>query len=240
MKLKAKNLSKSYTKNKKVVEDVSIEVNRGEIVGLLGPNGAGKTTIFKMIVGLLRPDQGKIILGDKDITNMPMYRRAREGVSYLPQEPSIFRKLTLEENLMAISEMLNIAQELKETKVDKLLNEFGLINLRKQKANSLSGGEKRRTEIARAMLLEPSFLLLDEPFVGIDPITVSEIQNMIAKLKKENIGILITDHNVRETLQIIDRAYIIFEGKVLLEGNAQELLNSPEARRLYLGEKFRV
>ncbi len=240
MKLKAKNLSKSYTKNKKVVEDVSIEVNRGEIVGLLGPNGAGKTTIFKMIVGLLRPDQGKIILGDKDITNMPMYRRAREGVSYLPQEPSIFRKLTLEENLMAISEMLNIAQELKKTKVDKLLNEFGLINLRKQKANSLSGGEKRRTEIARAMLLEPSFLLLDEPFVGIDPITVSEIQNMIAKLKKENIGILITDHNVRETLQIIDRAYIIFEGKVLLEGNAQELLNSPEARRLYLGEKFRV
>jgi len=240
LKFEGKNLSKSYVKNKKVVDSVHLEVNRGEIVGLLGPNGAGKTTIFKMMVGLLRPDEGKIILGGKDITDIPMYRRAREGVSYLPQEPSIFRKLTVEENLMAISEMLELDSESRRTKVEKLLDEFGISNLRNQKASSLSGGEKRRTEIARAMLLEPSFLLLDEPFVGIDPITVSEIQNMISKLKKKNIGILITDHNVRETLQIIDRAYIIFEGKVLLEGNAQELLNNPDARRLYLGEKFRV
>lgn len=240
MKLKAQNLSKSYNRNKKVVDGVYLEVNKGEIVGLLGPNGAGKTTIFKMMVGLLRPDEGNIILGDKDITNIPMFKRAKEGVSYLPQEPSIFRKLTVKENLMAIAEMIEIEQKVRKEKVEKLLNEFGLENLQNQKANSLSGGEKRRTEIARAMLLEPSFLLLDEPFVGIDPITVSEIQNMIAKLKKNNIGILITDHNVRETLQIIDRAYIIFEGKVLLEGNAQELLNNPDARRVYLGEKFSV
>ena len=240
MKFEGINLSKSYVKNKKVVDSVNLKVNKGEIVGLLGPNGAGKTTIFKMMVGLLRPDEGKIILGDKDITDIPMYKRAKEGVSYLPQEPSIFRKLTVEENLMAIAEMLELDSESRKNKVEKLLEEFGMSNLRNQKASSLSGGEKRRTEIARAMLLEPSFLLLDEPFVGIDPITVSEIQNMIAKLKKENIGILITDHNVRETLQIIDRAYIIFEGRVLLEGNAQELLNNPDARRLYLGEKFKV
>jgi len=240
LKFEGINLSKSYVKNKKVVDSVNLKVNKGEIVGLLGPNGAGKTTIFKMMVGLLRPDEGKIILGDKDITDIPMYKRAKEGVSYLPQEPSIFRKLTVEENLMAIAEMLELDSESRKNKVEKLLEEFGMSNLRNQKASSLSGGEKRRTEIARAMLLEPSFLLLDEPFVGIDPITVSEIQNMIAKLKKENIGILITDHNVRETLQIIDRAYIIFEGRVLLEGNAQELLNNPDARRLYLGEKFKV
>ena len=240
MKFEGINLSKSYVKNKKVVDSVNLKVNKGEIVGLLGPNGAGKTTIFKMMVGLLRPDEGKIILGDKDITDIPMYKRAKEGVSYLPQEPSIFRKLTVEENLMAIAEMLELDSKSRKNKVEKLLEEFGMSNLRNQKASSLSGGEKRRTEIARAMLLEPSFLLLDEPFVGIDPITVSEIQNMIAKLKKENIGILITDHNVRETLQIIDRAYIIFEGRVLLEGNAQELLNNPDARRLYLGEKFKV
>ncbi|MFN3967092.1 MAG: LPS export ABC transporter ATP-binding protein, partial [Endomicrobiia bacterium] len=206
MKLKAQNLSKSYTKNKKVVDNVNIELNEGEIVGLLGPNGAGKTTVFKMIVGLLRPDEGNIILGDKDITNIPMFKRAKEGVSYLPQEPSIFRKLTVKENLMAIAEMIEIDQRSRGEKVKKILNEFGLENLQDQKASSLSGGEKRRTEIARAMLLEPYFLLLDEPFVGIDPITVSEIQNMIAKLKRNNIGILITDHNVRETLQIIDRA----------------------------------
>jgi len=240
LKFEGINLSKSYVKNKKVVDSVNLKVNKGEIVGLLGPNGAGKTTIFKMMVGLLRPDEGKIILGDKDITDIPMYKRAKEGVSYLPQEPSIFRKLTVEENLMAIAEMLELDSKSRKNKVEKLLEEFGMSNLRNQKASSLSGGEKRRTEIARAMLLEPSFLLLDEPFVGIDPITVSEIQNMIAKLKKENIGILITDHNVRETLQIIDRAYIIFEGRVLLEGNAQELLNNPDARRLYLGEKFKV
>ncbi|MBU2615262.1 MAG: LPS export ABC transporter ATP-binding protein [Elusimicrobia bacterium] len=240
MKLKAQNLVKSFKKGKKIVDGVTLEVKKGEIVGLLGPNGAGKTTIFKMIVGSYTPDAGKVFIGDKDMTNMPMYMRARSGVSYLPQEPSIFRKLTVEDNFVAITEFLKMPQETKKAKIESSIKEFGLEKLRKQKAYSLSGGEKRRTEIARALLIDPVFLLLDEPFVGIDPITVTEIQNMIKVLKQKHIGILITDHNVRETLEIIDRAYIIYDGKILLEGDAKSLLNSPEARRLYLGEKFQV
>ncbi|OGS19937.1 MAG: LPS export ABC transporter ATP-binding protein [Elusimicrobia bacterium RIFOXYA2_FULL_40_6] len=240
MKLKARDLVKSFKKGKKAVDGVTLEVNKGEIVGLLGPNGAGKTTIFKMIVGSQTPDSGNVFIGEKDITDMPMYMRARSGVSYLPQEPSIFRKLTVEDNFIAITEFLKMAKETRQTKIENSIKEFGLEKLRKQKAYSLSGGEKRRTEIARALLIDPVFLLLDEPFVGIDPITVTEIQSMIKVLKEKGIGILITDHNVRETLEIIDRAYIIYEGKILLEGDAKSLLNNPEARRLYLGEKFQV
>jgi lipopolysaccharide export system ATP-binding protein len=239
MKLEAKDLLKTYYK-KAVVNGVSLQVTEGEIVGLLGPNGAGKTTIFNMIVGLITPNNGRIFLDGKDITNMPMYKRARRGMGYLPQEPSIFRKLTVSENFAAISEMMDIPKEMKLLKTETALKEFGLLDLKDQLALLLSGGEKRRCEIARALLMEPKFLLLDEPFVGIDPITISEIQNIISMLKKRGIGILITDHNVRETLEVIDHAYIIYEGKILLEGNSQELINSPKARRVYLGEKFHV
>ncbi|OGS25427.1 MAG: LPS export ABC transporter ATP-binding protein [Elusimicrobia bacterium RIFOXYB2_FULL_48_7] len=238
MQLKAHNLMKSFKKSRKAVDDVSLEVKRGEIVGLLGPNGAGKTTIFRMIVGSLVPDKGSVQLGEKNITKMPMFKRARLGVSYLPQEPSIFRKLSVENNLVAVAEFLKMPKETKKSRIEDAIKEFGLEKLRHQKAYSLSGGEKRRTEIARALLINPVFLLLDEPFVGIDPITVAEIQHMIKVLREKNIGILITDHNVRETLEIIDRAYIIYDGKILLEGDANSLLNNPEARRLYLGEKF--
>jgi lipopolysaccharide export system ATP-binding protein len=237
--LKSKNLRKKY-KNRFVVNDISIEVHQGEIVGLLGPNGAGKTTTFYMTVGLIKPFSGEVYLDDENISDMPMYQRARHGLGYLSQEPSIFRRLTVEENLWAIAELLPGTKAEKKKKVDGLLEELGLVSLKDQIAMTLSGGEKRRCEIARALVTDPKFLLLDEPFVGIDPITVSDIQGIIAELKRKGLGILITDHNVRETLEIIDRAYIIFEGKILLEGNAKQLLESSEARRVYLGEKFKM
>jgi lipopolysaccharide export system ATP-binding protein len=235
--LSADGLSKCYGR-RKVVDGVSLNVNSGEIVGLLGPNGAGKTTIFKMIVGLINPDSGGVLFAGDDITRMPMFRRAKNGVAYLPQESSIFRKLTVYENLYAIAEFRDISEEERKRRVGELLDEFDLTALKNSIAVSLSGGERRRCEIARSMLMDPEFLLLDEPFVGIDPITVSEIQRMISKLKDKGIGILLTDHNVREMLEVIDRAYIIYEGKILLEGDANTLLNSQDARRLYLGEKF--
>jgi lipopolysaccharide export system ATP-binding protein len=239
MKLESVNLKKSY-KQRMVVNGVSIGVNEGEIVGLLGPNGAGKTTTFYMTVGLIKPLSGKILIDGKDITELPMYMRARMGLGYLPQEPSIFRRLSVEDNLKAIMEMTGVPKGNMDRMTAQLLDELGIHHLRKQKTATLSGGEKRRCEIARALVTNPKFLLLDEPFVGIDPITVSDIQGIIAKLKNRGLGILITDHNVRETLEIIDRAYIIYEGKILLEGNAKELLDSPEARRVYLGEDFKL
>ena len=223
-----------------VVDGISIRVNQGEIVGLLGPNGAGKTTTFYMTVGLIKPLSGKVLMEQADITELPMYVRARKGIGYLSQEPSIFRRLSVEDNLWAIAELLPLSDQEREERVERLLKELGLTQLRKQLTVTLSGGEKRRCEIARALMTNPKFLLLDEPFVGIDPITVSDIQGIIHRLSKKGLGILITDHNVRETLEIIDRAYIIFEGKILIEGSAKELLESPDARRVYLGEKFRM
>ncbi|MFA7073833.1 MAG: LPS export ABC transporter ATP-binding protein [Endomicrobiaceae bacterium] len=237
--LSAHSLYKKY-KHRMVVNSISIKVEQGEIVGLLGPNGAGKTTTFYMVVGLIEPYEGNIYLDQKDITYAPMYERARSGIGYLPQETSIFRGLTVEDNLMAIAQTLPISKKEQKERVDSLLEDFGLTKLRKQISVTLSGGEKRRCEIARALVNNPKFLLLDEPFVGIDPITVSDIQDIISKLSKKGLGILITDHNVRETLEIIDRAYIIYEGKILLEGNADELLNSAEARKVYLGENFKM
>lgn len=237
--LSAKSLYKKY-KHRMVVNSISINVSQGEIVGLLGPNGAGKTTTFYMTVGLIEPYEGNVYLDKKDITKAPMYQRARAGIGYLPQESSIFRGLTVEDNLMAIAQTLPISQKQQKEKVDKLLEDFGLTKLRKQISVTLSGGEKRRCEIARALVNDPKFLLLDEPFVGIDPITVADIQGIISKLKDKGLGILITDHNVRETLEIIDRAYIVFEGKILLEGSADELLNSPKARQVYLGDNFKM
>ena len=237
--LSAKSLYKKY-KHRMVVNSISIKVSQGEIVGLLGPNGAGKTTTFYMTVGLIEPYDGNVYLDNKDITNAPMYERARLGIGYLPQESSIFRGLTVEDNLMAIAQMLPISKKQQQEKVDSLLEDFGLTRLRKQLSTTLSGGEKRRCEIARALVNDPKFLLLDEPFVGIDPITVSDIQGIIARLKERGLGILITDHNVRETLEIIDRAYIVCEGKVLLEGSAEELINSEEARKVYLGDNFKL
>ncbi len=237
--LSAHALHKKY-KHRMVVNSVNIKVAQGEIVGLLGPNGAGKTTTFYMTVGLIEPYDGNVYLDDRDITNEPMYKRARAGIGYLPQESSIFRGLTVEENIMAIAETLPISKKEMQKKVDMLLSDFGLTKLRKQISTTLSGGERRRCEIARALVNDPKFLLLDEPFVGIDPITVADIQQIISKLKDKGLGILITDHNVRETLEIIDRAYIIYDGKILLEGNAQELISSPEARKVYLGENFKM
>lgn len=239
MTLKAAGLVKSYN-TKKVVDNIHVEVKPGEIVGLLGPNGAGKTTTFYMIVGLIVPEDGTVSLENTVITDFPMYKRARKGIGYLSQEPSIFRHLSVEDNLKAILEMLPISERKKQNKLEHFLTELGLQHVRKQRADTLSGGEKRRCEIARTLVTDPKFLLLDEPFVGIDPIAVSDIQNIISQLKNKGLGILITDHNVRETLEIIDRAYIMYEGRLLLEGNAQELLNSSEARRVYLGEKFRM
>jgi len=237
--LSAKSLYKKY-KHRMVVNSISIQVQQGEIVGLLGPNGAGKTTTFYMTVGLIEPYEGNVYLDNKDITKAPMFERARAGIGYLPQETSIFRGLSVEDNLMAIAQTLPISKKMQQEKVDCLLEDFGLTKLRKQISVTLSGGEKRRCEIARALVNDPKFLLLDEPFVGIDPITVADIQGIISKLKKRGLGILITDHNVRETLEIIDRAYIIYEGRILLEGNAEELLNSSEARKVYLGENFKM
>ncbi len=237
--LSAQSLYKKY-KHRMVVNSISIKVSQGEIVGLLGPNGAGKTTTFYMTVGLIEPYDGNIYLDRRDITKEPMYKRARAGIGYLPQESSIFRGLTVEENLMAIAQMLPISKRQRQEKVDSLLEDFGLTRLRKQLSTTLSGGEKRRCEIARALVNEPKFLLLDEPFVGIDPITVADIQKIIYRLKSKGLGILITDHNVRETLEIIDRAYIVCKGQVLIEGSADDLINSEEARKVYLGDNFKM
>lgn len=237
--LQGMDLKKKY-KERTVVNGININIKQGEIVGLLGPNGAGKTTTFYMTVGLIKPLEGSITLDGKDITYIPMYQRSRLGIGYLPQEPSIFRRLTVEENLMAVLEMMPLKSDERKLKAGLLLEELGLTKLRHQRASTLSGGEKRRCEIARALVTDPKFLLLDEPFVGIDPITVADIQNIIAALKKKGLGILITDHNVRETLEIIDRAYIIHAGKILLEGDAKTLLESSEARQVYLGENFKI
>jgi lipopolysaccharide export system ATP-binding protein len=239
--IKTQHLVKIYNK-KRVVNDVNINVKQGEIVGLLGPNGAGKTTTFYMILGVIQPDMGDIYIEDgkhqESITGLPMYRRALMGISYLSQEPSIFRRLTVEENLMAVLEFMDIAEKEKKKRLEMLLEDLKIAHLRGQKAYTLSGGERRRVEIARSLVLSPSFILLDEPFVGIDPIAVFDIQNIIRELKKKNIGILITDHNVRETLSITDRAYILYEGKILLSGPAKKLSKDKKAKEIYLGEKF--
>ena len=235
----AKQLRKSF-KGREVVCGVSLEVEAGEIVGLLGPNGAGKTTIFDMVVGLCQPDQGQILLNREPITHLPMYQRARRGIGYLPQEASVFRRLSVEENILAVLETLSLSKRERHTRVDELLNELGLTNLRKSQAFTLSGGERRRLEITRALATNPSFLLLDEPFAGIDPIAVADIQEIIQSLKKNNIGILITDHNVQETLSITDRAYIINEGSILEEGKPEAVASSPQARAIYLGKRFKL
>ncbi len=223
-----------------MVKGVSVEVNQGEIVGLLGPNGAGKTTTFYMITGMIRPNSGRIFLGEKNLTKLPMYKRARMGIGYLPQEASIFRKLTVEQNILAILEMLPLSKAERKERLAAHLNELGVSHLAKSRGYNLSGGERRRVEIARALVTRPKFLLLDEPFAGIDPIAVQDIQGIIHQLKQKNIGILITDHNVHETLSITDRAYLLYEGTVLKSGTAEFLANDEEARRLYLGDKFRL
>ncbi len=237
--LKGNGLVKSYGKWT-VVNDVSLEVAQGEVVGLLGPNGAGKTTTFYMIVGLLRPDAGRVMLDSEDVTNVPVFRRARRGIGYLSQEPSIFRKLSVRENILAILETMDLSREQREQRLGSLMDELGVAHLADRKAYQLSGGERRRVEISRALVSEPSFMLLDEPFVGIDPIAVAEIQEIVLKLKQRGIGVLITDHSVRETLSATDRAYVMFEGRILLSGSAEELTNDPLARKMYLGEKFRL
>ncbi len=237
--LKARDLVKIY-KKRRVVNEVDVEVRQGEIVGLLGPNGAGKTTTFYMIVGLIPPDAGRVYIDDTDLTSVPMYKRARRGIGYLSQEPSIFRKLTVEQNIIAILETLPLAEEARRERLEKLLNELSIKHLRKNKAYLLSGGERRRLEITRALVTQPKFMLLDEPFAGIDPIAVDDIQRIVGSLKDRGIGVLITDHNVRETLSITDRAYIMFDGQIHIEGTSEELVNDPEARKLYLGEDFRL
>lgn len=239
MKLHTDKIKKSY-KGRDVVNGISVEVNQGEIVGLLGPNGAGKTTSFYMIVGLVKPDSGKVFLDDTDITNYPMYKRSQMGIGYLPQEVSVFRKLSVEDNVMAILEMGKLNKEERKARLEQLLDEFSLNHVRKNLGNRLSGGEKRRTEIARALATEPKFVLLDEPFAGVDPIAVEDIQSIVSELKKRNIGILITDHNVQETLSITDRAYLLFEGQILKSGTAQELANDEQVRRVYLGKNFEL
>jgi len=237
--LEAKKLEKSY-RGRKIVRGVSLHVGYGEVVGLLGPNGAGKTTTFYKVVGLVRPDQGRVVLDGADITKMPMYERARSGIGYLPQEPSVFRKLTVAENLMAILETMELSLSERKERRDQLLAELGIAHLADSMAYTLSGGERRRVEIARALTLSPKFILLDEPFAGIDPLALQDIQGIIAFLKSKGIGILITDHNVRETLAITDRAYIINEGKIIEAGTAAEITASPRVRQFYLGETFRL
>ena len=238
-KLSAKKLCKSYN-NRMVVKNVSIEVKRGEIVGLLGPNGAGKTTTFYMITGMIKPLSGEITLDALNITTMPMYKRALNNIGYLSQEPSVFTKLTVEDNLRLVLQMSSLSREDQSLRLEKLLGDFPITHIRKSKAYTLSGGERRRTEIARALVMKPQFLLLDEPFSGIDPIAVEDIQKIIVDLKSRNIGVLITDHNVRETPSITDRSYLLFEGKILKSGTARELTADEEARRLYLGSKFHM
>ena len=237
--LRAEHLVKKY-KNRAVVNDVSLEVHQGEIVGLLGPNGAGKTTTFYMTVGMIRPNSGKIFLDDKEITNEPMYRRSQLGIGYLAQEASVFLKLTVEDNISAILEMTDMTKEAKKEKLETLLDEFSLNRVRKNRGDVLSGGERRRTEIARALAVNPKFILLDEPFAGVDPIAVEDIQAIVSKLIEKNIGILITDHNVHETLNITNRAYLLFEGKILKAGTAEELAADEQVRRVYLGQNFEL
>ncbi|MDI6735064.1 MAG: LPS export ABC transporter ATP-binding protein [bacterium] len=235
--LKTTDLVKNYGP-KRVVNEVSIEVNQGEIVGLLGPNGAGKTTTFYITVGLISPDAGKVWLDNEEITGLPMYKRARKGIGYLSQEPSVFRGLTVEENILAILETIKMNPAQRQARLKELLEELGIAHLSKQKANILSGGERRRCEIARSLVTCPDFMLLDEPFVGIDPIAVDDIQGIVLKLKEKGLGVLITDHNVRETLEITDRAYIMYKGEILLSGTSKDLVNDPKAREIYLGENF--
>ena len=237
MKLTAQGIFKSY-KGRKVVNDISIEVNQGEIVGLLGPNGAGKTTSFYMIVGLIKPDGGKISLDNSEITTLPMYMRAQKGIGYLAQEASVFRKLSIEDNIKAVLELTSLSKEEQTIKMESLLNEFNLQKIRKSRGDLLSGGERRRTEIARALATDPKFVLLDEPFAGVDPIAVEDIQKIISHLKKRNIGILITDHNVQETLAITDRTYLMFEGNILKSGKPEDLAHDEMVRKLYLGQNF--
>ncbi|MEZ4740359.1 MAG: LPS export ABC transporter ATP-binding protein [Flavobacteriales bacterium] len=237
--LRAENIIKRY-KRRTVVSGVSVEVRQGEIVGLLGPNGAGKTTSFYMIVGLVKPNEGRIFLDKEDITDMAMYKRAQRGIGYLPQEASVFRKLTVEDNVRAILEMSGKSKQEQANKLEELLDEFGLQHVRKNMGDVLSGGERRRTEIARALATEPRFILLDEPFAGVDPIAVEDIQGIVTQLKKRNIGVLITDHNVQETLSITDRAYLLFEGKILKQGTAEELAADETVRKVYLGKNFEL
>lgn len=239
LKLRSAHLKKSY-RGRAVVNDVSVEVQQGEIVGLLGPNGAGKTTSFYQIVGLIPPDEGKIFLGEQDITDLPMYKRAQLGVGYLPQEASVFRNLSVEDNIAGVLEMTKLSTTQQEERLELLLSEFGLNRVRKSMGNVLSGGERRRTEIARALATDPKFILLDEPFAGIDPIAVEDIQRIVEQLKRRNIGVLITDHNVQETLSITDRAYLLFEGKILKQGTAEELANDEQVRKVYLGQHFEL
>ncbi len=237
--LRTDNLVKKY-KSRTVAKNVTVEVKQGEIVGLLGPNGAGKTTSFYMIVGMIKPNTGQIFLDDKDITNEPMYKRAQLGIGYLAQEASVFRKLSVEDNIRAILEMTKLNKQEQSEKLEELLNEFHLQHIRKNSGDRLSGGERRRTEIARCLAADPKFILLDEPFAGVDPIAVEDIQSIVAKLKQRNIGILITDHNVQETLQITDRAYLLFEGSILKAGTAEELASDEQVRRVYLGKNFEL
>jgi lipopolysaccharide export system ATP-binding protein len=239
LKLQAVELSKSY-RGRKVVDNVELEIGQGEVVGLLGPNGAGKTTTFYIIVGLARPDSGRVLLNGDEITDLPMYLRARSGISYLPQEPSVFRQLTSEQNLLAVLETLPLTPEQQRDRLEELLVQMGLETVRQSKAYTLSGGERRRLEIARSLTLHPSFILLDEPFSGIDPLTVKDLQEIIRALSRSGIGVLITDHNVRETLSVTDRAYILRNGKIFRKGRPDELSNDPEVRRVYLGDHFRL
>jgi lipopolysaccharide export system ATP-binding protein len=239
MKLKAENIVKYY-KKRAVVDEVNMELSQGEIVGLLGPNGAGKTTSFYMMVGLISPNAGDVFLGEENITELPMYKRAKMGIGYLAQEASVFRKMSVEDNLLSVLEMTNQSKEKQKEKCESLLSEFGLQNIRKNMGGLLSGGERRRTEIARALATNPKFILLDEPFAGVDPIAVEDIQQIVATLKDKNIGILITDHNVHETLSITDRAYLLFEGKILKSGTAEELATDERVRKVYLGKNFEL
>lgn len=239
MQLRAENIIKKY-RSRTVVKGVSVVVDQGEIVGLLGPNGAGKTTSFYMMVGLVKPNGGKVFLDTQEITDMPMYKRAQMGVGYLAQEASIFRKLSVEDNILAVLEMTDLSKQAQQEKLESLLDEFGLQHIRKNRGDLLSGGERRRTEIARALATDPKFILLDEPFAGVDPIAVEDIQHIVSKLKKKNIGILITDHNVHETLSITDRAYLLFEGSILKAGTAEELASDEQVRKVYLGKNFEL
>ncbi len=239
MKITAKNIVKTY-RNRRVVDGISLDVKQGEIVGLLGPNGAGKTTSFYMMVGLVKPNEGHVYLDDKDVTDQPMYRRAQMGIGYLAQEASVFRKLSVEDNILAVLEMTDLSKSEQNAKLESLLDEFGLQHIRKNRGDLLSGGERRRTEIARCLATDPKFILLDEPFAGVDPIAVEDIQQIVSKLKDKNIGILITDHNVHETLSITDRAYLLFEGKILKSATADELAADEQVRKVYLGQNFEL